>query len=1233
VKRTPPLRAVLLLVYAAGTLVFGVWLLASASRLPGDGSGGIYLPEGHLVGRPAPWATSLQRGDLVVQINALNVREGLATPGHWYRALFGRPMAGATYTVIRDGQPITVDVSWNRPTLGRLVYWSLVEIVLALVFVASGVVIVWQRGEDLGARLAALALISEGLNLVTNIIPAVGANVAFAYYWFGFWVDLLSLCLTISALFHCVLVFPQRKWLGRRFPRLSYLVHPLTFVLSVVLGYAWHGQTGLGTDIAALELRGHLFSAAYILVAIEFVVGVGHMVHTYMTTQKTGVRNQIRWVIWGLAAGVVPWLLFSSIPYAITGKPILPFPVVMPFLGLIPIALTLSIVRYGLMSIDTVINRSLVYAILTVGLIALNYGVVGLFANVLKGVGGIDFEALVIGLSTLVSVIIFSAVRGSLQRLIDRIFYRGRLNFEQILREMGERLATTLVFDNLATLLTEYIPMRLRIARAILLTRDPAQGVFDVRPHGAVSLRERGAVVDWLQREERPLVLSQIRDAPEDLERELAMLRGGDVEICLPLRRGKTLIGIYALGKKMSGDLYDDKELDTLILLSHQIASAMENARLYDEVEAYSRTLESQVEERTKELRATNKKLADMAWDLTEQRARLDAILQNIADGLVVTDLHGKIELTNTVFEQIVDMGGRVLQQMSLQKVFADPSLMDVIHKALEAPGSPQSGEVVDANGRIYKAAATAWQQGGAVAGATTVLRDITHEVEVDRMKTDFISTVSHELRTPLTSILGFAKLILRSFQRDVEDKIPEEDRRGQRARERIVRNLGIIESESHRLTRLIGNLLDISKMDAGKIEWNMAETHIQEAIESAVTSISALATEKQLPVRIEAEPALPTVTVDKDRLIQVVTNLLANAIKFTDKGEIVVRAWPLEAGEDIPAQGTRDPGAIVGLPAAVPLLVVSVTDTGSGIQPEDLPQVFERFQQVGDPLGRRTSGTGLGLPICREIIEYHGGHIWVESTPDVGSRFVFTLPLTRVTKPPEGIRREIRRRVSEVLPGGPGQERTILVVDDEPNIRALLHQELADAGYRVIQASDGLSAVEAARQRAPDLIVLDVMMPGLTGFDVTSVLKSDERTQHIPIVILSIIEDREKGFRLGADAYLTKPIDAEALLGAIASLLRESVESRRVLVVDPDVGAVQEISGLLQERGFAVVTAYDSHGAIREAEQTHPDLVIVDAGISQEDNNDLLKALKYQAETQDLNIIVLVGGLEQHIQ
>jgi PAS domain S-box-containing protein len=1230
VRRSLPLRAILLLVYAAGTLVLCAWLIALGSRLPVDGCGGIYLPEGHSIGQVAPWTTPLQRGDLVVQIGDLGVEEGLATPGLWYRALFAQPAAEVTYTVLRDGRQVTVEVPWNQPSVGWLLYRNLVYIILVLIFVLSGAFIAWQRGEDLGARLAALALISEGLNLAVNIIPAMGANTAFALYWFGFWLDLLSLCLTISALFHCALVFPEIKWLGQRLPRLVYLVHPLTFVLSVIFGALWQGQIGFGTGVAALELRGHFFSVAYILVAVEFVVGVGHMVHTYVTTQKTGVRNQIRWVIWGLAAGVTPWLLLSSIPYSIAGRPILPFPAVMPFLGLIPIALTFSIARYGLMSIDTIINRSLVYAILTVALIAFNYAVVGLSANVIRGIGGIDRDAMVIALSTFTSVIIFSAVRGSLQRLIDRIFYRGRLNFEQILREMGERLATTLVFDNLAALLTEYIPMRLQIVRAVLFTREADKAVFGVYPHDVLSLHQDGAVASWLHREGRPLILSQIRDSTEGLEAELEALHECDIEICLPLRRGETLVGIYAVGKKASGDLYEDRELDTLVLLSHQIASALENAWLYNEVEEYSRTLESQVEARTKELRATNTKLADTAWDLAEQRARLDAILQNIADGLVVTDLEGRIELTNAVFEGIVDMGGSVLRQMSLQKVLADPALLDVIQKALAKPESPHSGEVADANGRIYKASATAWKQGGTVAGATTVLRDITREVEVDRMKTDFISTVSHELRTPLTSILGFAKLILRSFERDIQEKIAKDDRRGQRSSERIVRNLGIIESESQRLTRLIGNLLDISKMEAGKIEWNIAEMRIEEAIKSAVTSISALAAQKQLPLRVETEADLPVIMADQDRLIQVVTNLLANAIKFADEGEIVVRVWQLEAGEDIPAEGARAPGAIVGVPSPVPLLAVSVADTGTGIHPEDLTQVFERFQQVGDPLSRRASGTGLGLPICREIIEHHRGRIWVESTPDVGSRFVFTLPLAQVAKPPEGIRREIRRRVSESLPAGPDRERTILVVDDEPNIRTLLHQELADAGYRVIQASDGVTAVGIARQQTPDLIVLDVMMPGLTGFDVTSVLKADEYTRHIPIVILSIIEDRKRGFRLGADAYLTKPLDAEELLGAITSLLHEAGERRRVLVVDPDVNAVETITELLHERGFTVVAAYDSHGAIRQAEQTSPDLVIMDAGISQENDTDLLKALKYQAETQDLNIIVLVSDLDQ---
>ncbi|RMF34025.1 MAG: hybrid sensor histidine kinase/response regulator, partial [Chloroflexi bacterium] len=367
---------------------------------------------------------------------------------------------------------------------------------------------------------------------------------------------------------------------------------------------------------------------------------------------------------------------------------------------------------------------------------------------------------------------------------------------------------------------------------------------------------------------------------------------------------------------------------------------------------------------------------------------------------------------------------------------------------------------------------------------------------------------------------------------------------------------------ESRRLTRLINDVLDIAKMEAGRVEWHMAETDLSGVIQSAVAATSALAEEKNLPIQVTLPPeGLPPVWGDRDRLIQVMTNLLSNAIKFTDRGQIEVRGWRLTVeGETFRCTGPfplpYEPASEIqetftGLHFSDgEWVVVSVVDTGIGIPDEDLPRVFEKFTQVGDTLTEKPRGTGLGLSICREIIEHHGGRIWARSRLGLGSTFSFALPLEAVPPPdrvgpaawsPSTTAQPVTAHSPLIAtPALPTRKRkhTILVADDEANIRRMLRQELSEAGYRVIEAADGAEALAQARQQQPDLIVLDVMMPGVSGFDVTSALKADERTQKIPIVILSIVEDRERGLRLGADAYLTKPVDTVRLLKVVETLI-----------------------------------------------------------------------------------------------
>lgn len=308
---------------------------------------------------------------------------------------------------------------------------------------------------------------------------------------------------------------------------------------------------------------------------------------------------------------------------------------------------------------------------------------------------------------------------------------------------------------------------------------------------------------------------------------------------------------------------------------------------------------------------------------------------------------------------------------------------------------------------------------------------------------------------------------------------------------------------------------MDLAKIEAGKFTWNMGSVSVADVVERAIVATASLFEAKKLNLVRSIEPDLPAVHGDHDRLIQVVINPISNAVKFTDSGAISCAAR-MHDGE----------------------LVVSVTDSGIGIAPDDQSKVFEKFKQVGDTLTDKPKGTGLGLPIRKEIVEFHGGRIWVESAPGHGSTFSFTLPLADHPAqldllPRPGAASILKAwSVSCAKRWPPISHRTSpsLVVDDDANIRSLLQQELTEAGYSVRLAEDGRQALTLIRDETPGLVILDVMMPEMNGFDVAAVLENDPATMDIPIIILSIVEDKERGFRLGVDRYLTKPIDTASL-------------------------------------------------------------------------------------------------------
>ena len=473
---------------------------------------------------------------------------------------------------------------------------------------------------------------------------------------------------------------------------------------------------------------------------------------------------------------------------------------------------------------------------------------------------------------------------------------------------------------------------------------------------------------------------------------------------------------------------------------------------------------------------------------------------------------------------------------------------------------------------------------------------------DANEAKSAFLSTVSHELRTPLTSVLGFAKIIRKRLEDKVFPAVGIDDQKIKRTMKQVGENLNVVVSEGERLTNLINDVLDLAKIESGRMEWHMKPIFLQDVINRAIAGTASLFEQKELELKKNIHEDLPVINGDQDKLIQVVINLLSNAVKFTDKGKVTIEAY-------------QDKNQII----------VEVQDTGIGIDEADKHKIFERFRQAGDTLTDKPQGTGLGLPICREIIEYHGGIIWMKSEPNVGSTFFFSIPVLGEgsDKQPIELNRIIKTLKKQIKHSSLSEvERTpmILVVDDDTPIRSLLRQELTDAGYQVAEAANGKAALDMVRLNKPDLIILDVMMPEINGFDVAAVLKNDPATMDIPIIILSIVQDKERGYRIGVDRYLTKPINTDKLFHEVDVLLEQGVSKKKVLVVDEDSSAIKSLSDVLSARGYKVMET-NSENLLETATIAKPDIIMLNSVYNGDQK--VIKDLKLQKGMENVMFFV----------
>jgi PAS domain S-box-containing protein len=568
--------------------------------------------------------------------------------------------------------------------------------------------------------------------------------------------------------------------------------------------------------------------------------------------------------------------------------------------------------------------------------------------------------------------------------------------------------------------------------------------------------------------------------------------------------------------------------------------------------------------------------VAARTQELAAAAARLKATFSHLSDGLVAVRDDGRIERINPALLAMLGLP----REMEWHGQSAQGLGMGL---AALAQSATRQGMVCTIDlplpgDRVGEATASPIVVEGRAEGAVVLVRDVTTAKEVDRMKTDFIATVSHELRTPLTSVLGFAKLARSKLERSVYPRLPDEPNT-RKAVSQVQENLQIIVSEGKRLSDLINDVLDISKMESGRPDFRADTLDPGELLRHASQVSSSLFAAPDAPTLIvDVHPDLPTVIGDRDRLIQVLINLISNAVKFTPSGTVRLVARAVEDG-----------------------IYWEVHDTGIGLHTQDLSTIFEKFKQAADTLTDKPQGTGLGLPISKNIVELHLGHIAVRSERGKGSTFTVWLPADRsigtpsVPLPPPDTLNRLLDQIGFEAASKPSAD--IIVVDDEPSVRELLKQVLQGAGHRIRMAEDGASAIAAVRQRKPDLVVLDVMMPGLSGYDVTAVMRADPDLADVPILMVSVMADTQRGLRVGVDRYLRKPMQPHELLQAAGALLRRIASPRRLLVVAEHPDQRQYLRELLESRGSEVLADCPPDSAIQRVRMERPDLVVVGPG------------------------------------
>jgi PAS domain S-box-containing protein len=617
---------------------------------------------------------------------------------------------------------------------------------------------------------------------------------------------------------------------------------------------------------------------------------------------------------------------------------------------------------------------------------------------------------------------------------------------------------------------------------------------------------------------------------------------------------------------------------------------------------------------------------------LRDQHFYTRSLLESNIDALMATDRQGIITDVNKQAEALTGCTRDELIGAPFKNYFTDSSRAEAgINRVLTA-GKVSNYELTARarNGTLTVVsynASTFHDRDRVLQGVFAAARDVTElkryeqtlhlkNVELEdasRMKSEFLANMSHELRTPLNAIIGFSEVLRDGLLGALTDQ-----QRG---------FIGDIFSSGKHLLSLINDILDLSKVEAGKMSLDLESVPIATLLGNSLSIVREKAATRNIRLILESVDDLGVIEADPRKIKQIVYNLLSNAVKFSHVGgEVTLRVGrDVRAGVGKPMGRWRGRGLPLEASPFEEFLKISVSDTGIGISPEGMDQLFTPFSQIDSGLARKFEGTGLGLALVKLLAELHGGAVAVESAVGQGSCFTVWLPL-RTGK---------EEQAAPIKPVGVpnaalgGESRTALVIEDDHKAAELIRMQLEAEGFTVLHAESAEAAMVVAKQQPLSLITLDITLPDMDGWDFLGLIKEMPELARIPVVIISIVADRNQGFSLGAAAVMQKPISRQELYESLVELglfPYSPGQSLKVLVVDDDPKAVELIAMRISGLASRVLRAYNGREALDIAERETPDLIVLDLIMPETNGFEVVESLQHHAATAGIPILIVTA-------